>query len=124
MGLRHRRYLSLAVTTTPGNRAYHLAGQMRVVCPWFTPHSKLWDQASRSRGVGRLSITEEAPGSDLGSGTDCRDWDFFMIFLSPSKQIPGEHLKLCQDRFLTIPFQLIIHYLCSFLMQHHLSNHK
>jgi hypothetical protein len=34
----------------------------------------------------------------------------FVVFLSPSRQIPGQKLRLGHDCFLPNPFQLIIHY--------------
>jgi hypothetical protein len=35
---------------------------------------------------------------------------FFVVFLSPSRQMPGQYLKLGHDLSLPHPFQLIIHY--------------
>jgi hypothetical protein len=35
---------------------------------------------------------------------------FLVVFLSPSRQMPGYYLKLGHDRFLPHPFQFIVHY--------------
>jgi hypothetical protein len=46
----------------------------------------------------------EVPGSNFGLETEV-----FVVFLSPSRQIPGWYPKLGHDRFLFHPLQFTIH---------------
>jgi hypothetical protein len=45
----------------------------------------------------------------------------FMVFFSPSRQMPGEYLKLGHERFFSLLFKLIIHQRFYHLMLHNLS---
>jgi hypothetical protein len=51
---------------------------------------------------------------------------FFMVYLRPASQIPGQSFKLDHDQFLPNPFQLIIycHPIILIYRQHHEINYK
>jgi hypothetical protein len=48
----------------------------------------------------------EVPGSNLGPETNYNE--IFMVFLSPSRQLPKYYVKLGHDHFLPHPLQFII----------------
>jgi hypothetical protein len=48
----------------------------------------------------RLFRIRNVPGSKLGLATGYPDLTFFVAFLGPSKEIPGQRLKLGHVRFL------------------------
>jgi hypothetical protein len=54
----------------------------------------------------RLLRIREVPGSNLGPDTGYTD-RFFVVFVSPSRQVLGWYLKLGHDRFLPHNFKLI-----------------
>jgi hypothetical protein len=47
-------------------------------------------------------------GSNLGPETSYTD-EGFMVFLSPSRKIPGQYLKVGHGGFLPYPSQIIIY---------------
>jgi hypothetical protein len=50
----------------------------------------------------------EVPGSNLDPQTAYPDWKF-VFFLSSSRQMSEQYIKICNDRFLPYPFQFTIH---------------
>jgi hypothetical protein len=67
-----------------------------------------WVQTER-RGPVVKTPTSNLGGSSIKSRPGDRLlWVSFVVFLSPSRQIPGYHLRLGHDRFLPNTFQFII----------------
>jgi hypothetical protein len=55
-----------------------------------------------------LLCIREGPGSNLCPGDLLRLLSFFVVFLSPSRLVSAEYLKLGHDRFLPNPLPFII----------------
>jgi hypothetical protein len=67
--------------------------------------------ARRGRVVSSLASYSGGPGFKSRPGGRLPWLRVFMVFLSPSRQMLGQYLKLGHDRFLPHPFQFIVHYL-------------
>lgn len=65
--------------------------------------------SGRSAGLSLPLRVWEVPGSDLGRDRGYTRLRYFVIFLSPYRQMSALSLKLGHNRFPPYPFQCIIH---------------
>lgn len=67
---------------------------------------KIWNERR-----GQAAIASNSGG--LGFKSQSRNmisWGPFVVFLKPSRQIPGQHIPLGHSRFLLYPYHFIIYY--------------
>jgi hypothetical protein len=56
-----------------------------------------------------LACIKEVPSSNLALSACYPDWCFFVVFLSSSRNMTGQYLKLCNDHFLIPSGSLLTH---------------